>query len=91
MGFFARRAPRGFQLKPRFHDERSERLRILKREEGVDEIPFQNREKYRERLRENWDLRRAQSAGKSDGFSKRLLLSLLFLVALVALALKLFF
>jgi len=88
MAFFARNTPRGFQHKPRFHNEREERIRILERPEGVDEIPFDNKEKYRQRLRDNWDLRRAQSAGKSDGYAKRLLYSLLFLIALVIIAAK---
>ena len=51
MGLFERRQPRGFQHQPRFHDERKDRLRILERNEGVDEIPFQNKDKYRDRLR----------------------------------------
>ena len=88
MGFFVSNTPRGFQHKPRFHDQRKERLRILERPEGVDEIPFDNKEKYRERLRENWELRRTQSSGKSDGYAKRLLYSLLFLIALVLIAAK---
>ena len=46
MGLFERRQPRGFQHQPRFHDERKDRLRILERNEGVDEIPFQNKDKY---------------------------------------------
>ena len=65
----------GFQHQPRFHDERQERLRILERNENIDEIPFQNKEKYRDRLRENWDLRRKRSAGASEGFAKRILIS----------------
>jgi hypothetical protein len=73
MGFFARNQPRGFQHKSRFHDERKERLKLLERPEGEDEIPFDNKEKYRQRIRDNWDLRRAQSAGKSDGYAKRLI------------------
>jgi len=63
-------------------------LRILERNEGVDEIPFQNKDKYRDRLRENWDLRRKRSAGASEGYGKRLLFSFLFLVALVVVAVK---
>ncbi|MEY2962921.1 MAG: hypothetical protein RL754_182 [Bacteroidota bacterium] len=90
MGLFERRQPRGFQHKPRFHDERKERLRILERPETADEIPFQNREKYRDRIRENWDLRRKRSAGASEGYGKRLFFSFLFLLALVAIAVKLF-
>lgn len=88
MGFFVTNKPRGFQHKPRFHDERKERLKILERPESVDEIPFDNKEKYRQRLRDNWDLRRSQSAGKSEGYLKRLLISFLFLVIVIALAFK---
>lgn len=91
MGFFNRREPRGFQLQPRYHDERKDRLRILERPEGVDEIPFQNKEKYRDRIRENWDLRRKRSAGASDGYTKRLLISIGFLIALILVAVKVFF
>ena len=86
MGFFERRQPRGFQHQPRFHDERQERLRILERNESVDEIPFQNKEKYRDRLRENWDLRRKRSAGASVGFVKRILISFIALAILTAIA-----
>jgi hypothetical protein len=60
----------------------------LERPEGEDEIPFDNKEKYRQRLRDNWDLRRAQSAGKSDGYTKRLLYSLAFLLLLLFFAAK---
>ncbi len=91
MGFFARRQPRQFNPKPRYYNERTERLRILERPESVDEIPFQNKEKYRQRLRENWDLRRSQSAGKSDGYLKRIGLSLAILAAIGALTIKLVF
>ena len=86
MGFFERRQPRGFQHQPRFHDEHQERLRILERNESVDEIPFQNKEKYRDRLRENWDLRRKRSAGASVGFVKRILISFVALAVLTAVA-----
>ena len=88
MGFFARNQPRGFQHKARFHDERKERIKLLERPEGEDEIPFDNKEKYRQRIRDNWDLRRAQRAGKSDGYAKRLLYSLLFLILVVFFAAK---
>ncbi|MDG1656666.1 MAG: hypothetical protein P8H60_05855 [Schleiferiaceae bacterium] len=88
MGLFERRQPRGFQHQPRFHDERKDRLRILERKEGIDEIPFQNKDKYRDRLRENWDLRRKRSAGASEDYGKRLLVSFLFLVVLVIVAVK---
>ena len=88
MGFFARNQPRGFQHKARFHDERKERIKLLERPEGEDEIPFDNKEKYRQRIRDNWDLRRAQIAGKSDGYAKRLLYSLLFLILVVFFAAK---
>lgn len=91
MGFFARRQPRQFNPKPRYYDERKDRLRIIERPEGVDEIPFENKEKYRQRLRENWDLRRSQSAGKSDGFLKRIGLSLLILAAIGLVTIKLVF
>ena len=91
MGFFARNQPRGFQHQARFHDERKERLKLLERPEGEDEIPFDNKEKYRQRLRDNWDLRRAQSAGKSDGYAKRLLYSLAFLLLLLFLPLNSFY
>jgi hypothetical protein len=86
MGFFERRTPRGFQHHSRFHDERKERLRILERNESVDEIPFNNNDKYRERLRENWDLRRKRSAGMSEGFLKRFLISVVVLIAIFVLA-----
>lgn len=86
MGFFGHRQPRQFNHKPRYHDERKDRLRILERAEGVDEIPFQNKEKYRDRLRENWDLRRSQSAGKSDGFLQRILISFAILAAIMVAA-----
>lgn len=88
MGFFVRNKPRGFQHQARFHNEREERIRMLERPEGEGEIPFGDKDKYRQRLRDNWDLRRAQSAGKSDGYAKRLLYSLLILVALVIIAAK---
>jgi hypothetical protein len=86
MGFFERRKPRGFQHQPRFHDERQERLRILQRNERIDEIPFKNKEKYRDRIRENWDLRRKRSAGASEGFVRRLVISFLALTVLLVLA-----
>ena len=86
MGFFERRQPRGFQHHSRFHDERKERLRILERNDTVDEIPFQDKNKYRDRLRENWDLRRKRSAGASEGFAKRILISFLALAVLTVLA-----
>ena len=88
MGLFERRQPRGFQHQPRYHAERKDRLRILERNEGVDEIPFQNKDKYRDRLRENWDLRRNRSAGASEGYGQRLLLSFPLLVVLVIVAVK---
>ena len=48
----------------------------------------ERKDKYRDRLRENWDLRRKRSAGASEGYGKRLLFSFLFLVALVVVAVK---
>ena len=85
MGLFERRKPRGFQHQPRFHDERQERLRILERNESIDKIPFQNKEKYRDRIRENWDLRRKRSAGASEGFVRRLVISFFAFTALAVL------
>jgi type IV secretory pathway component VirB8 len=58
----------------------------LERNETIDEIPFQDKNKYRDRLRENWDLRRKRSAGASEGFIKRILISFIALAVLAVIA-----
>jgi hypothetical protein len=77
---FKQRKPRGFGLKGRYYDEDKERRdNLLRRNE--DEIPFGDKEKYRERLRKNWEYRRITSTSKN--FGGRLIIILAVLVILI--------
>lgn len=77
---FKQRKPRGFDLKGRYYDEAKERRDNLLRAKD-EKIPFDDKEKYRERLRQNWDARR--TTGASSNFGMRLLIIIAILVGLV--------
>ena len=77
---FKQRKPRGFGLKGRYYDEDKERRNNLLRKKD-EKIPFEDKEKYRERLRQNWEYRRSTGASKS--FGTRILIILLILIGLL--------
>jgi hypothetical protein len=77
---FKQRKPRGFALKGRYYDEDKERRNNLLRKKD-EKIPFDDKEKYRERLRENWAYRR--TTGGSQHFGIRVLVILAILVGLL--------
>jgi len=77
---FKQRKPRGFDLKGRYYDEAKERRDNLLRKKD-EKIPFDDKEKYRERLRQNWEARR--TTGASSNFGMRLLIIIAILVGLV--------
>lgn len=63
---FKTRKPRSFNLKGRYFDvDRDRRDTILRKNE--ENIPFDDKEKYRARLRENWDYRRITRTGSNFG------------------------
>jgi hypothetical protein len=77
---FKQRKPRGFDLKGRYFDEnKARRDNILRKKDEV--IPFDDKEKYRERLRQNWEHRRA--TGTSKNFGMRIIIIFGILVALL--------
>lgn len=77
---FKQRKPRGFDLKGRYFDEnKARRDNILRKKDEV--IPFNDKEKYRERLRQNWETRRA--TGTSKNFGMRIIVIFGVLVALL--------
>ena len=77
---FKQNKPRSFDLKGRYYDEAKNRRDNLLRTKD-EEIPFDDKEKYRERLRQNWDARR--SAGASNNMGMRLIIIIAILVGLV--------
>ncbi len=77
---FRQRKPRGFSLKGRYYNEDKERRDNLLRKKD-EKIPFDDKEKYRERLRENWAYRR--STGGSQNFGLRVVIILAILVGLL--------
>ncbi len=77
---FKQRKTRGFNLKSRYYDEDKERRDNVLRTKN-EKIPFEDKEKYRERLRQNWEYRRSTSSSKNYGM--RLVIIFGVLVALV--------
>jgi hypothetical protein len=77
---FRQQKPRGFSLKGRYFDEDKDRRDKLLRKKD-EKIPFDDKEKYRERLRENWEYRR--TTGSSRNFGIRVLIILAILVGLL--------
>lgn len=77
---FKQRKPRNFSLKGRYYDEDKERRNNLLRKKD-EKIPFDDKEKYRERLRQNWEYRR--STGASQNFGLRLVVIIAILLVLV--------
>jgi hypothetical protein len=77
---FKQQKPRGFDLKGRYFDEAKDRRDALLRKSD-EHIPFDDKEKYRERLRQNWNARRSPSA--SSNFGMRLIIILAILIGLV--------
>ena len=77
---FKTRKPKGFNLKGRyFNEDRDRRDNILRKKD--EKIPFDDKEKYRERLRQNWEYRRTTS-GKSN-YGIRLIVIVAILVLLL--------
>jgi len=77
---FKQRKPRGFELKGRYYDENKERRDMLLRKKD-ENIPFDDKEKYRERLRTNWEYRR--TTGKASNFGLRIIVIFGILAALL--------
>ena len=77
---FKQNKPRGFELKGRYYDENKERRdNLLRKDEDVAKLD--DREKYRERLRESWQ--RNRSLNNNFGVGRRFLIILAVLVALL--------
>ena len=77
---FKQRKPRGFELKGRYYDENKERREMLLRTKD-EKIPFDDKEKYRERLRQNWEYRR--TTGTKSNFGMRIIIIFGILAALL--------
>ena len=77
---FKQTKPRGFDLKGRYFDENKDRRDMLLRKKPED-IPFDDKEKYRERLRQNWESRR--TTGTKSNFGMRLIVIFGILAALL--------
>jgi len=79
---FKTRKPRGFNLKGRFYDEDKERRDNLLRK-NEDEIPFGDSDKYRERLRKNWEYRRTTNTPANYNTRLIVILSILMLILFI--------
>lgn len=77
---FKQRKTRGFNLQGRYYNEDKERRDNVLRKKD-EKIPFEDKEKYRERLRQNWEYRRTTKAGKN--FGMRIIVIFGILVALL--------
>lgn len=86
MRFFKVLPTRGFQHKPRFFNERKERIRILEEAHEQNELPYENAERYRERMRANWESKRKVKLNDSKGYITRMLVAFAILAALVVFA-----
>ena len=76
---FKTRKPRQFNLKGRYFDEdRDRRDSVLRKNE--DKIPFDDKEKYRARLRDNWDYRRSTRGSSNFGIRVIVIVGILVLL-----------
>ena len=80
-GMFKTRKPREFNLRPRYYDERKERLEKLRLKHS-DEAPKEfNRKLYREHLQENWSARMPQR--QNGGQLLRMLIIIFLLITVI--------
>lgn len=78
--FRNQRKPKGFNLKPRYYNERKEKLDNLRaKHDGKSDFET-NREAYREQLHEAWSGKRNES-GKGSGMRILIIFAILLLVA----------
>ncbi len=76
-GFFKTEKPRRFDPKPRYYDERKERLEKLMADKSYPSAG----EDYREHLREGWSKRRKTRVNHMSTLRVLLLAALLFAIA----------
>lgn len=76
---FKQHKPRGFNLQGRYYDEDKERRDDLLRKNEA-EIPFGDKEKYRQRLRKNWEYRRTTNHNKNYGLRIMVIIGILLLL-----------